>query len=66
MRLAADHDRRAIPACDIEIGTDLFQMALVNKRPDLGRGIEGMADFQRLYARGEFFDEFFRDARLNQ
>ena len=66
MRLAADGDDGAILPRDIEIGADLCQMPLMDQRPDFGRGIEGVADLQRLHACGELLDEFFRDALLDQ
>mgnify|MGYP003694013469 CR=1 FL=1 len=66
MRLAADRNRRAVLPRDVEIAADFRQMPLVDQRPDFGRGIEGMADLQRLHPRGELFDELFGDALLHQ
>ena len=62
MRRAADRDGGAVLAGDVEIAADLGEVPLVDQRPDFGRGIEGMADLQRLHAGGELFDELVGDA----
>src|SRR5260370_42449353 len=66
MRLAADRNGGAVLARDVAIAEDLLQMPLVDQGADLGHGIEGMADLERLHPRGELFNEFFGDALLDQ
>ena len=38
----------------------------MDQRSDLGRGIEGVADLERLHPCGELLDELLRDAFLHQ
>src|SRR5204862_1830663 len=64
--LAADGDHSAILPRDIEITADLCEVTLVNQRSDFGRGIEGMSDLECLHPFGELFDEFVRNAFLDQ
>src|SRR3954466_14973909 len=66
MRLAADRNGGAVSPRDIEIAADLCQMSLMDQWPDLGGGIEGVADLQRLHPRRELLDEFSGDGLLNQ
>src|SRR5689334_631478 len=66
MPAAANRDGSAVLLRDVEIAADLCQMPLMDQRPDLGGGIEGMADLQRLHTRGELFDELSGNGFLNQ
>jgi hypothetical protein len=51
---------------DLHIAHDLVEMARMDQRPDLGRGIERMADFDAADTLGEAFDEAIVDPRLQQ
>ncbi len=63
---AADRNGRAGLACDIDIAQHLLDMARMDQRADLGRGIERMADLDLLDALGGALGELVVDRGLDQ
>jgi hypothetical protein len=65
-RGAADRNRRALGARDVEVSKHLLDVVGMNQRPDLGGGIDRVADLDRAHARRKPLRELALDGFVHE